>query len=133
MNGLHPTVRYLIVCDDVVTEPGPPSHSSIIHLLTHLRSRQEPPFPVTYGQLCVFVLMTECRGPAEVKVRVVQADTEDVLSSTQTRTVPFPNDPLDIARLVFRLRGVTFPEAGLYLIRFVYNEKTLAEQPLIVH
>jgi hypothetical protein len=65
-------------------------------------------------------------------VDIVQADTEVITFSTRTRTMPLPNDPLEVVGLSFRIFHCPFPDPGLYWVRFVYNDTVIAQQSLLL-
>jgi hypothetical protein len=132
MNGIHPTVRYLIACEEIIADPANPARISLVALINTIHSYLEPPFPFQFPELCVFVQLTECRGPADCHVEIVQADSGDVLFRTQTRRVDFPTDPLDVVGLSFRIRHLSFPEPGLYWIQFWYNESSIAQEAILL-
>lgn len=132
MSAIPPTVRYLILCEDIQSDPSSPNQVCLYNLVSTIRTRAQPPFPVTHPELCVFLELAECRGPGTCRVDIVQADTEAVVFQTRERVVAFPTDPLEVSGLSFRLRGCTFPEAGLYWVRFWYNDVMLARQSLLL-
>lgn len=132
MSGIHPTVRYLIVCDDVSSDPDNPRRITLIGLISAIRSLEQPTFPLLHRELCVFLQLTECRGTAEARVEIRHADSDQLVFRSQTRTIPFGNDPLEVVGATFRLRNCLFPEPGLYWVQFWYNEQVIAQQPLIL-
>src|SRR5438552_4490917 len=101
---VQPTVRYLIICEDVQTDPDNPRRVTLVGLISAIRSIEQPPFPLLYQEICVFLQLTECRGTAEGRVEIRHADSDQVLFRTQTRTVPFGNDPLEVFGATFRIR-----------------------------
>lgn len=108
MSDVHPTVRYLIVCEDVQTDPDNPHRIMLVGLVSTIRSMDQPPFPLLFRELCVFLQLTECRGPAEGRIEIQHADTGQVVFRTQTRTIPFATDPLELVGATFRLRNCLF-------------------------
>jgi hypothetical protein len=132
MNTVNPVVRYLIVCEDVQTDPEHPLRITIVGLLGSVRSLKQPPFPLRYSELCVFLQLTECRGPAEGRIEIQQADTDRVIFRTQTRTITLSNDPLELVGIVFRVQDCLFAEPGLYWFQFWYNEEMIAQQPVLL-
>lgn len=129
---MNPTVRYLIVCEDIQTDPIYPLRVSLLGLLNSIRSIDEPAFPLLYAELCVFVQLTECRGVGTGRIDIVHADTNTVVFRTKTHSLPLSNDPLDVRGLSFRIRNCLFSSAGLYWIQFWYNNETIAQQPLLL-
>ena len=132
MNGLHPAVRHLLLCEQVLIEEGDPSHVSLMRLVSGIRALDDPPYPLCHGELCAFVQLIECRGPGDVRMEIVQADGDVVIFQTATRNVQFPNDPLQLVGLSFRFLDVTYPAPGLYWVRFTYNEQSLHQEPLLL-
>jgi len=133
MTGLpSPLVRSLIVCEDIIVDPGNNKRVSLVNVLNSIRSIDEPPYPLRYRELCVFVQFTACRGRGEVRLEIRRADTEEVLFATQTWSVSFPNDPVTVHGLRFRIRNCTFPAPGLYWIQFWYDNGLLTQQPIVL-
>jgi hypothetical protein len=132
VNQVDPTVRYLVVCEDVQTDPDNPHRVTLVGLMSAIRSLEQPPFPLFYREICVFIQLTECRGPADGRIEIHHADSGQVVFSTRTRTIPFGTDPLEVVGATFRIRNCLFQEPGLYWIQFWYNEKALAQQPLLL-
>lgn len=132
MSEVHPVVRYLILCDDVETDPASPGRVTLVRVLSAIRPAEEPPYPYEYPEFCVYMDITECRGPAEGRIEVHNADTEETVFQTRTRTIPFRSNPLDIQGLFFRLRKCRFTKPGLYWVQFWYNEQMIAQQPLLL-
>jgi hypothetical protein len=132
MSQVHPTVRYLIVCEDAKTDPDKPSRISLLGLISAIRSLEKPPYPLLYSEFCVFLQLTECRGPAEGRIEIQQADSGKVVFRTKKRTLPLAEDPLEIVGVVFRIRNVLFEGPGLYWVQFWYNEEMIAQQPLLL-
>ena len=132
MNQLHPTVRYLIVCEDIQVDPDNPRRVTLVGLISVIRSLELPPFPLRYREVCVFLQLTECRGPANVRIEIQHADSLHVVFRTQTRNIHFGNDPLEIVGATFRIRNCLFREPGLYWVQFWYNDELIAQQPLLL-
>jgi hypothetical protein len=75
MSEVHPVIRYLIVCEDVQTDPHNPRRITLVGLISAIRSREQPPYPILYRELCVFLQLTECSGAAEGRVEIQHADS----------------------------------------------------------
>jgi hypothetical protein len=129
---VHPTVRYLILCEDVQTDPDNPRRVTLVGLISAIRSLEQPPFPFLYREICDFLQLTECRRPADGRIEVHHADSGQVVFRTRTRTIPFVNDPLEVVGVTFRLRNCLLLEPGLYGVQFWYNEQMIAQQPLLL-
>jgi hypothetical protein len=132
MSQVHPTVRYLIVCDDVQTDPVNPRRVTLVGLISAIRSLEQPAFPLLYREMRVFLQLTECRGPGNGRIEICYADSGQVTFRTRTYAIPFASDPLEIVGLTFRIRNCLFQVPGLYWIQFWYNEQMIAQQSLLL-
>jgi hypothetical protein len=132
MNPVHPTVRYLIVCEDVQTDANNPRRVTLVGLISAIRSLEQPAFPLLFREICVFLQLTECRGPADGRIEIRHADSDQVVFRTRTRTIPFGSDPLEVVGVTFRIRNCLFQEPGLYWVQFWYNEEIIGQQPLLL-
>jgi hypothetical protein len=132
MASLLPLVRHLLVCEDLVYDAANPQRVTIKNLLGNIRSVSHPPFPLLFPQLCVNVQRAECRGVGEVRLRIEEADTNTLIYQTPKLKISLGNDPLKKHALPFRIRDLTFPSAGLYLVEFWYNDVNLEEETLLL-
>jgi hypothetical protein len=69
-----------------------------------------------------------------VELRIMHADSGQFAYAGPDRPwrAALPNDPLEVVGLPFRIRNIEFPEPGLYWVQFWYNERLLAQQPLVL-
>jgi|SRR5579871_2206079 len=127
-----PSLRNLIVCEDILTNTSNPPQTTLMNLLTFIRATGKPPYPLRLPRLSVFARITECRGPAVVRVEVREdeAEAEEAVFATRPRRVLFPNDPLAVYNLRFRMTQCLFPRSGLYWVRLLYEDRLLGQQPL---
>ncbi len=132
MADVPPVVRYVIPCEAIETDPDDPRKITLRGIVSAIRSLGEPPFPLRRREFRVFVMLTECRGRGDVGIKIVQADTGQVVKQIAKRNVDFGNDPLEVHGLRFRLRNCEFPEAGLYWIEFWYNDRAITQQALVL-
>jgi hypothetical protein len=120
----------LIVCDNVLVD-AESGLVCIIDLISSITPRgQEPRYRYVHPELCVFAQLTGCRGPGRVQVVCVRADDEQPVFGSQPRGEFLSDDPLEIVGLRFRIRNCAFPEPGLYLVRFLFNDQVIADTPL---
>jgi len=132
MNELQPIVRHVILCEDVVVNPDNPLRITLVGVMSSIRSIEEPAYPLLYEELCVFVQLTSCRGPGDLRIEIQHGDSADVVYRNRTRTVPLSRDPLEVLALSFRIRNCLFAQAGLYWIQVWYNGQNLAQQALVM-
>lgn len=82
----------------------------------------------TYHPLLTMLLhLTGGRGSGSVSITGVHADSEQRVFSTPSRTIRFPNDPLAVYGLVFRVLDVPLPQRGLYYIPFRFNDQMISQ------
>jgi hypothetical protein len=103
-----------------------------VGLISAIRSLEQPPFPILYREICVFLQLTGCRGAADGRVEIQHADSGQVVFRTRTRTIPFGDDPLEVVGVTFRIRNCLFQVGGLYWVQFWYDEQMIAQQPLLL-
>jgi hypothetical protein len=128
--AVNPVVRYMILCDDWGTDLNNPRRVNIYGLLTNIRAIDQPPFPLLYRELCVFLVLTEGRGTGDGQIRCVFEETGQKVFETPKRQIAFGADPLEVVGVPFRIGDCRFPRAGQYFIQFWYNDDKIEERPL---
>jgi hypothetical protein len=128
--AVMPVVRYMILCEDWAIDPSNPRRLNIYGLISNIRSLDEPPYPLLYPELCVFLALTEARGVGSGQIICVFEETGQRIFGTPFRHINFGNDPLEVIGLPFRIRDCRFPYAGMYSIQFWYNGIKVDERPL---
>lgn len=132
MSNVQPVVRHLIPCEDVLVDEANPRRLTLVGLISAIHSVEEEPFPLRYRELCIFLQLTSCRGPAEGRVEIQHRDSGEVVFRTQHRVIPLPTDPLNVFAVTFRIRNCLFQQAGLYWVQFWYKEMMISQQPLVL-
>jgi hypothetical protein len=130
---MNPTVRYMLLCDDVHADPNNPACTHVECLMSHIVSLEDPPYPLLREMICVFLVLAECRGKGRVQVRVAFVDglQEQPPFGSPEHEVDFATvGPLEAVGIPFRLRDCRFPTAGTYSVQFWYNGAKIAERPL---
>lgn len=128
--SLHPVVRYMILCEDWGHDPDNSKRIHIHGLLSNIKSIDDPPYPLLYEELCVFLALTETRGSGKAKIICILDETGQEIFSTKEHTCNFGEDPLEVVGVPFRIKDCTFPQAGLYSIQFWYENELIAGRPL---
>ena len=95
-------------------------------LISAIRALETPAFPLVFPELCVFLQLTECRGPGEARIEIQHADSSQIAFRTRTRRIQFGNDPLEIYGVSFRIRDCVFNAPGLYWVQFWYNNEVIS-------
>jgi len=128
--AIKPVVRYMLLCEDWRLEPEGNNRVSIIGLISNIRSLEDPPYPLFYREICVFLALTEGRGQGEGKIVCTIEESGQKVFETRGRPISFGADPLEIVGVPFRIRDCSFPKAGLYSVQFWYEGELVEERPL---
>jgi hypothetical protein len=124
MNGIPPIVRYMIICDDILTSSQFTTRPVIVGLTTAIHADS---YPFRLPKLSVYLVLTDGRGQGTGKLRLVDDATGHVQVEF-ARAITFPTNPLTISGIAWRLTNLRFPKAGMYRIEFLYNNQYMAHQ-----
>jgi hypothetical protein len=119
----RPTLKSLIVCDEIIRDERT-KKTSLINIFNNIMSSM---FPVQHSRMVVHIALTDGRGTARGKLRLLNSRTitsDSIPIFEAEGNVTFPN-PLEVVNLVFDLHNVTFPEAGNYLFEFLINDQII--------
>ena len=125
-----PTVRYMILCEDWAVDIINPRRINIFGLLSNIHSVDFPAYPLLYKEMCVFLALAEVRGTATARIVCLFEETGQCVFETSERSIAFRNDPLEVVAVPFRIRDCIFPQKGIYLLQFWYNNYLVEEKPL---
>lgn len=128
--AIKPVVRYMLLCDDWHLGATNDRRITVYGLMTNIHSVDDPPYPLLFEELCVFLVLTDGYGQGEGKIVCVSEETGANVFRTPTRTIAFNPDPLETAGVSFRLRDCRFPQAGMYSIQFWFDAELVEERPL---
>jgi hypothetical protein len=76
---MKPETLYLILCDEVRTDPNNYHRINIFGLNTTVRSTASPPFPVVHSLLCALLVLTGGQGSGELVLRIFHGQTGRVI------------------------------------------------------
>src|SRR5436305_3169665 len=98
---IKPVVRYMLLCDDWRLNPGNNRRVTIIGLISNIRALGDPPYPLFYREMCVFLALTEGRGQGEGKIvcgfrESGFEETGRLIFETRGRPISFGPDPLEV-------------------------------------
>ncbi len=111
-----PTLLALIVCDQVIQDRA--THKkSLIGMFDRVFART---MPCVHAEMHVYVAVTDGRGPVPASLSLRHAGTDEVLLEAHGR-IDFP-DPLAVVETQFGLKGVRFPDFGLYIFEFAVQD-----------
>jgi hypothetical protein len=119
----------MLLCDDWQQDPQKRNRVSIIGLISNIRATGDPPYPLLYLEMCVFLVLAETRGQGKARIVCIHEETGQKVFETPERTISFGLDPLDVVGVPFRIRNCSFPQAGLYAMQFWYESEMVEERP----
>jgi hypothetical protein len=128
--AVKPIVRYMLLCDDWRLDSDNNRRVTIIGLISTIRAIADPPYPLFYREMCIFLTLTEGRGQGEGKIVCVFEENGQKVFETPGRPISFGPDPLEVVGVPFRIRDCSFPQAGLYAVQFLYEGELVEQRPL---
>ncbi len=132
MASVPPLVRDFVLCEDMIIDPANPTKITLVNLIYAIQSTEEPPYPVSREQLCVYAALTGGHGSGRIEIEVISAETLDVLRYAEIATLDFGNDPLRLYGVPVRLRNCIFPEPGWYSVHLLFEGTSIAEKQLLL-
>src|SRR4051812_9162837 len=90
MNGVNPTVRHMLLCEDAEAQQGRPNRWNVSGLLHALTFAADTTFPSFHPLLTILLHLTGGRGSGAVNIVGVHADSEQVVFSTPSADDPIP-------------------------------------------
>ena len=127
---INPVVRYPLLCDDWLLGPQNNRRVTIVGLISNIHALEDPPYPLFYREMCVFLALTEGRGQGEGKIGSVIEETGQKIFETRGRPISFGPDPLEVVGVPFRIQNISFPRAGLYSVQFWYEGNLFEQRPM---
>jgi hypothetical protein len=128
--AIKPVVRYMLLSDDWRLDPVNNQRVTIVGLISNIHALDDPPFPLLYKEMCVFLALTDGHGQGEGKIACVYEASGQKIFETRPRAITFGPDPLEVLGVPFRIRDISFPHAGLYSVQFWYEGELVEERPL---
>jgi hypothetical protein len=116
-----PLVTTIVLCDSIMREEVHGKHT----LVGVFSSVYATKFPCYCGALCIFTALTNGRGKMPLELRCMNASTGEVAASIEKQAAF--SDPNQILEIPFVLRGITFPEPGVYSFELRSDDELLAE------
>lgn len=128
-----PTVQYMILCDDVLSDPQRPRKLMIVGLTTLVKWPEGETKPMMLEKLVASLILLDGHGEGKAKLVCVNDETGMPVWSTPETTVSFvgknPSLPHAAKLTVLDCR---FPTPGIYIVQFHLDGAVLARQTLIV-
>jgi hypothetical protein len=122
----------MLVCEDWKADPDRKERLSVFGLITTIVSDEGSSFPLNHPELCVLLILTECYRSGRVQIVCVSEEPGERVFATPDRAIQFPNDPLSVYGIPFRIRDCIFPKPGFYLMQFYFDGVLVEERPVNV-
>lgn len=129
MPAAHPVPIALVVCENAYVD------SSNKHALVGLFGRivgQNESGPIAQAKLIVYASMTDVYPGTVVQIRIVNGETDRTVTEVKSPPAPADINPTRVWDFIVEIRGLEFPDAGTYFVRFSANNRTLVERPFEV-
>jgi hypothetical protein len=128
-----PVVRYMILCDDVVSDSQRPGKITIVGLTVVIKWPQGTTDPVALEKLVSLLILTDGRGAGTGRIDCINEETGQPVFASPERPISFEGkDPALPYGVVFKLQDCRFPTPGAYSVRFLFDGEELARQTVIV-
>jgi hypothetical protein len=132
---LPPRALYMILCDDIISSEYWPRKHLIVGLITLVNWPAGLTTPMRIEKLSAYLILTGGRGTG--KGQIVCFDEE-----TGREIFRFPQNPLFISfegkdpvghrGLIMRAIGCPFPQPGVYVLKFLFDDNLVCEQQITV-
>jgi hypothetical protein len=129
---MEPEVLYLILCDQLQSDPNNYHRYNIFGLVTSIRSVVAPPFPVVQPELLAVVIWTGGHAAGELALHIIEDSSANTVFHTRPRQVRLVGDAAAIGGVVFRIQNCSFPAAGLYWVEVLFAGSVIARQRLLL-
>jgi hypothetical protein len=121
-----PSLTALLVCDMVIDDKAT-NKKSLIGTFTHIWTQG---FPCVHQKMGVYFCMTDAEGPYDVVLRLVHAESENVMAEAGLSvTIP---DRLSINDFGINIPVVQFPTPGRYEFQLYANKQFLGRKEFLV-
>ncbi len=121
-----PTPIALVLCDSVYRDRS--GKQALIGLFHNVFASG---FPACHPRMCAYVSITSIRPNTKCSLDIVNAETDQSVIELHG---PAPKDigPNKVWDVVFELPTMSFPEPGMYYVRFLVNDQVLMQRPFMV-
>ncbi len=118
----------LILCRDVLPDPNR-GNVHLIGVCDAIRPQNADSYPHRHPILCAFVQLADAQGDAEAYVRIIEAETQELVFETRRHRLRFPHRRF-VVRANFRMVDCVFPRPGVYWIELYVKNRWLTDQTL---
>lgn len=122
-----PVAQALYLCDGHIGFPG--GKTDLIGLFNSIRAGS---YPHVQKQLVVFARLHQGLGQVSFYVDIRFAPTQQLTHVSNTHMLVFP-DRDTVVEMALTLKGVRFPQPGIYLVELFCDAQWVADARILVH
>jgi hypothetical protein len=122
-----PVAQALYLCDGHVGFPG--GKTDLIGLFNSIHTAS---VPHVQKHMVVFARLNQGLGQVSFYVDVRFAPTQQLVHVSHTHVLVFP-DRDTVVEMALTLRGVRFPQPGIYLVELFCEAQWVADARILVH
>ncbi|MDD2680053.1 MAG: hypothetical protein PHO03_04580 [Candidatus Omnitrophica bacterium] len=117
MSNPRPTIKVMLMCDNVITE-NITGKNSLIGIFESINAKQ---FPVVHPSLCVYISFTEALGKYDFRLELISIENKEPVYPGSAIMDLESSDITAYYNLVFRLNMLKFERPGKYEFRLLAN------------
>jgi hypothetical protein len=121
-----PVAQALYLCDGHLGVPG--GKADLVGLFNSIRATA---YPHVQKQFVVFARLLQGLGHVPFYVDIRFAPTQQLIHVSSTHTLHFP-DRDTVVEMALTLKGVRFPQAGIYLVELFCDAQWVADTTLLL-
>lgn len=125
--AITPVAQALYLCDGHIGYPG--GKTDLVGIFNSIRAAR---FPHVQKQFVVFARLHQGLGQVSFYVDVRFAQTQQLVHVSNTHMLVFP-DRDTVVEMALTLKGVRFPQPGIYLVELFCNAQWVADARILVH
>lgn len=127
-------VKNIIVCDDVINQPGP--NGMIPNLLSPYANVSLPTLPTSFSFSIFIIIDGAPNSPGDFVLNIYHQDTPDIIEHSVTMNIEstmleqMPKKKHSSINFAVNIRNMFFKVEGLYVFDLYYNEDKLNTQTI---
>jgi hypothetical protein len=130
---LAPNALYMILCDEVLPDAHRPGKHLIVGLTTLIDWPAESTTPMQLERLVAYLILTGGRGHGTGRIVCHNEETGMPAFASPPRPVSFEGlDPTGHYGVTFRVLNCPIPAPGVYVVKFLFDDKLVQQQFLTV-
>jgi hypothetical protein len=121
-----PVAQGVFLCDGHLSFPG--GKTDLMGLFNGIRAAS---YPYVQKQFVVFARLRQGLGQVPFFVEIRHAQNQQLIHLSNTQILVFP-DRSTVVEMALTLKGVRFPQPGIYLVELYCNAQWVADTPVLL-